>query len=172
MRFDNFTQENICLYANNCFVPRRSRSLPARAQRSFPSFLSRASRLSRVFPNPRLALANLWRRQCEQNLRNSHSFKGVSGRNSFNHEFPTEFQKFSRSSNVVKWLIRSQERYGRLENKFGKQDTLRGATMTLCGLKEKMSSQYLKNRIPPNETTTLGTKPSENGTWSSFEHSL
>ena len=48
VRFDNFTQENICLYANNCFIPRRSQSLPARAQRSLPSFLSRASRLSRV----------------------------------------------------------------------------------------------------------------------------
>ena len=35
--------------------------------------------------------------------------------------------------------------------------------MTLCGLKKKtISSQYLKNRIPTNETTTLGTKPSEN----------
>ena len=102
--------------------------------RSHHSSLARFSLVSRAreFPNPHLALANP-QRQCEQNLGNSHSFKGVSGRSSFNHEFPTEFQKFSRSSNVVKWLIRSQERYGRLENKFGKQDTLRSATMTLCG---------------------------------------
>ena len=75
VRFDKFTQENVCLYANKTLE----------MVTPFKEFLD-AVHLTKSFP---------------------------------------------RSSNVVKWLIRSPERYGRLKNKLGKQGTLRSATFAV-----------------------------------------